>query len=198
VFKKIWKQSDQQLVRLCLKGDQAAWESLVSRYQRLVYHFPNDARLSPQDCDEVFQETFLSTYKSLEKLLEVQALDHWIATVAKRTTWKVVQRNRRHPMESLAEEFDVEDPDLIPDEHLEIRVQQAGIRRAIGMLNGRCRTLLHLLFYKYDSGDYDKVAKEAGIARGSIGPIRHRCLVKLKNVLEQMGINQKSVSKRDP
>ncbi|MDJ0840160.1 MAG: sigma-70 family RNA polymerase sigma factor [Acidobacteriota bacterium] len=195
LFQKLWQKSDQQLVQLCLKGHEPAWECIVTRYQRLVYHFPHDARLSPEDCDEVFQETFLSLYRGMEKLPEVEALDQWIATIAKRITWKTVQRGRRLPDEKLTETYDVEDPDQIPEEFVETKVQQARIRRAVGTLNERCRKLLYLLFYEYDSSDYEQVAGEVGIARGSIGPIRHRCLLKLKKILEQMGIDQKSVSR---
>jgi len=181
-------------VRLCLDGQETAWECLVTRYQRLVYHFPNDARLSPEDCDEVFQETFMSLYRQLEKLLEVEAMDQWIATIAKRITWKTVNRNRRHPNEGLIEPYDVEDPDLIPEDLVARKVAQARIRTALNSLQERCRVLLGLLFYEYDSADYDRVAEKAGIARGSIGPIRQRCLLKLKKVLEGMGIDEKLVS----
>lgn len=187
-------RTDHELVRLCLDGQEAAWESLVRRYQRLVYHFPNDARLEPEDCDEVFQETFMATYRGLAKLLEVDAVDQWIATVAKRTTWKVVQRNRKHPGESMIEPYDVEDPELIAEELVARKVAQSRIRQAFTKLDERCRVLLHLLFYEYDSSDYDLIAKKAGMARGSIGPIRQRCLLKLKKALEGLGIDEKVVS----
>jgi len=166
----------------------------VARYGRLVYHFPNDARLSPEDCDEVFQETFMALYRGLEKLLEVHALDQWIATVAKRITWKVVQRNRRYPSENLHEDYDFADPEMVPEDVVATRVMQARIRKAIASLGERCRNLLTLLFYEYDSADYDAIAKRAGIARGSIGPIRQRCLLKLEKVLERLGVDKKSVS----
>jgi len=65
----------------------------------------------------------------------------------------------------------------------------------MGQLDEKCRKLLTLLFYKHDSADYDAVARDMNIARGSIGPIRHRCLLKFKKILEDIGITKKSVSK---
>ncbi len=194
LFKQLWRETDRRLIELCRRGESAAWDCLVQRYKKLVYHFPNEARLSMEDCDEVFQETFLAFYKNLEKLSEIEELGRWIATVAKRNTWKCLHRNRKRPDDLVQEPYEVEDPDRIPEQHLEIKLQQATVRRAMGMLNQRCRKLLFLLFYKYDSAEYDRIAEEAGIARGSIGPIRHRCLVKFREKLEKLGIHQKNVS----
>lgn len=195
LFKKLRQKTDQQLVQLCVAGQETAWEALVDRYSRLVYHFPNDVRLSSADCEEVHQETFLALYRSLDKLSEVEALDQWLATVAKRITWKVVQRSRRSLEDIMPEHYDVEDPDDVADVVVSQKVAQSQIREAFSKLNDKCRKLLYLLFYEYDSAEYDRIAAEAGIARGSIGPVRKRCLVKLKKILEGMGIDEKSVSR---
>ena len=194
LFGKLKDKTDKRLIELCIKGDAPAWECLVRRYQKLIYHFPNDARLPREDCDEVLQETLLATFRSLEKLREVEALDQWLATVAKRTTWKIVLRRRKHPMESVSEGYDVEDPDDIPEKVVQLKVQQARVRASMKQLPEQCRKLLTMLFYKYDSADYTRIAEELGIARGSIGPIRHRCLARFKKILERHGINEKTVS----
>ena len=137
----------------------------------------------------------ITLYRNLEKLLEVNALDQWIATVAKRTTWKMIHRRRKHLHQSLTPEYDSEDPELLPEEHLQVKVQQARIRRGLNMMNDKCRKLLVLLFYKYDSADYDLIAEETGIRRGSIGPMRQRCLARFKKILDRLGINEKNVSR---
>ena len=194
LFKKLRERSDLDLIGFCLKDHPPAWECLIHRYKKLVYHFPNQAKLRREDCDEVFQETFLALHKSLDKLLKVDDLASWIATVAQRHTWKVLHRNRRHPDIELPEPYEVPDPSHIPEKNLALKVQQSQIRQSLNLLNDKCRKLLTLLFYKYDSADYDRVSEELGIARGSIGPIRHRCLVKFRSILEKNGITQKNVS----
>lgn len=195
LFTKLWKQTDRKLIELCIKGHAPAWECLVKRYKNLVYHFPTSAGLDAADCDEVFQDTFLALYKGLEKLLEVEVLDQWIATVAKRTTWKQVNRRRNRYEDEFPDSYDVEDPEQVPEETVALKLEQHRIRKAMGQLDEKCRKLLTLLFYKHDSSDYDAIATEMDIARGSIGPIRHRCLLKFRKILEAMGINKKSVSK---
>jgi RNA polymerase sigma factor (sigma-70 family) len=194
-LRKLWKETDRKLIEWCLKGRSPAWEALIQRYKRLVYHFPNQAGLKPDDCDEVFQEVFLAVHKNLEKLLEVDLLDQWIATVAKRSTWRVVHRSRRSLDDELPEDYDVEDPDLIPEDRVQLKIQQSRVRRALEELDGRCKKLLYLLFYAYDSADYDAIAADMGMARGSVGPNRNRCLIKFKKILARWGIDQKSVSR---
>lgn len=195
LFKNLWRDTDQRLIELCRKGQSAAWNCLVQRYKNLIYHFPNDAGLSTEDCDEVFQDTFLALHNNLEKLSEIEELGRWVATVAKRNTWKCLHRRRRRPEDAVPEPYEVEDPSHMPQKHLELKLQQTTVRRAMSMLDERCRKLLFLLFYKYDSAEYDRISKEAGIARGSIGPVRHRCLAKFREKLEKLGIHQKNVSK---
>lgn len=192
---KLWKQTDKKLVQLCLDGHSPAWECLVERYKKLVYHFPASAKLAPEDRDEVFQETFLGMYKSLDKLMEVNNLDQWIGTVAKRHTWKVLHRRRRFYDESFPTEYDVEDPAQIPEDVTMLKLEQARVRRALGALNEKCKKLLTLLFYHYESADYAEVAKDMEMARGSIGPLRQRCLGRFREVLEDLGITKESVSK---
>jgi len=136
----------------------------------------------------------ISLYKDLDKLATVNALDQWIATVAKRTTWKMVHRRRKHLGQEMPADYDFQDPSLMPEEHLQIKVQQARVRRGLLMLNDKCRKLLTLLFYKYDSADYDQISAETGIRRGSIGPLRQRCLARFKKILEHLGIDEKNVS----
>lgn len=195
MFRNLAKSTDQKLVELCCKGQSPAWDILVDRYKRLVYHFPSDAGLSKEDCDEVFQETFLAAYQSLDKLTEVKYLGRWLSVVAQRTTWKLIHNSRKRLESPLPETQDPPSEVEEPDANLEIKIQQDLIRKALSQLNQRCRKLLHLLFYQFESKDYDQVAKEAGIARGSIGPIRQRCLAKFKDRLNRLGIDEKNVSR---
>jgi RNA polymerase sigma factor (sigma-70 family) len=188
------KASDQKLIKLCQKGQSPAWDLLVERYQRLVYHFPSDAGLSQEDCEEVLQETFLAAYQALDKLSEVSHMGRWLAVVSQRTTWRLIQNKKRRKENLLNEEIDVADPQET-EKDLEIKIQQDLIRKGLAKLNEKCQKLIHLLFFRYESKDYDQIAAEAGIPKGSIGPIRQRCLAKFKSHLANMGINEKNVSR---
>jgi DNA-directed RNA polymerase specialized sigma24 family protein len=55
------------------------------------------------------------------------------------------------------------------------------------MQSDRCRKMIYMLFFETPSRPYDEVAKELGLAVGSIGFIRGRCLKSLRKALEQKG-----------
>ncbi len=188
-----WEKTDAYLVKQCLSGNSRAWACLMNRYKRLIYHFPARAGLSGEDCDEVFQETVLAFYKQLGRIERVDDLSFWFSKVARRNTWKAANRNLKYA--ELPATYDVSDPGLIPEEDLELKIQQFKIRRGLNQMNKRCRDLLWALFFETGESDYKRIAKEMGIAMGSIGPTRNRCLAKFKKILEKMGIDEKNVSK---
>jgi len=64
-------------------------------------------------------------------------------------------------------------------------LQQADrVRRALDRLDERCRALLLLLFEEEVTPSYDEVAIRLGMAIGSIGPTRGRCIAKLRQLLD--------------
>lgn len=185
--------SDQYLVMRCLAGDEGAWHALVRRYRRLIYHFPSQAKLPQSDCDEIFQETLIALYNYMDRIEQVEDLSRWLSRVARRNTWKVL--NQRGLLADLADFPEIPDPEDGADQLLELRLQQHKIREALQGMDKRCRKLLVMLFYESDDYDYKTIAQELGIAMGSIGPTRNRCLVKFRKQLEKLGINESNVSK---
>ena len=56
-------------------------------------------------------------------------------------------------------------------------------------VQGRCQEMIRLLFFSDPPLPYNEVAQRLGLATGSIGFIRGRCLKKLQSVLEDMGFS---------
>src|SRR5207253_7902824 len=63
-----WMDSDRPLIRACLAGDRQAWETLIRRYQRLLYAIPIRCGLSEDDAADVFQTVCVRLLENLEKL----------------------------------------------------------------------------------------------------------------------------------
>jgi RNA polymerase sigma factor (sigma-70 family) len=185
------EQRDEDLLLACRRGDGAAWETLVKRFQRLIYAIPRRAGLDEDAASEVFQEVFTTLFEKLDDIEQPERLHAWLVTTARRKTWRLISRDRFSRNQSQDEEdADAELnalPDSAPlaDEVLIQLEEQHRVRTALNQLDERCRKLLTLLFYRAEPPSYAEIAAETGTREGSIGPTRARCLQKLTRLLEK-------------
>lgn len=169
--------TDAQLLDRCRERDPAAWDLLVGRYERLVYSVAVRNGLSCHDAADVTQTTFLTLIDSLGNLRDAHRLASWLMTVARRQSWRVRNAGRRDvPLDHVPDR--VEDPWEDWDE-------VASMQDALAELGGPCRQLLQALYFDPDSPSYATIAEDLGRSVGGIGPMRGRCLEKLRAVLDE-------------
>jgi len=65
--------------------------------------------------------------------------------------------------------------------------QEQILRDAISELPEKCERMVRLLFFENPPRPYENIAEELGMATGSIGAIRGRCLAYLRKHLEKRG-----------
>jgi len=184
---------DEDLLARCRDGDEFAWETLVNRYQRLVFSIPRRAGLNSDDCAEVFQEVFTALVRKLDDIDRPERLHAWLVTTARRKTSRLIlkfrhiqQTNQSQPVqEDGKRERDAPDNAPLPDEALVRLEQQHHIWTAMSALDDRCRKLLVALFYHQEPPSYAELARSLDISEGSIGPTRGRCLEKLMRLIEK-------------
>lgn len=182
--------SDEALVLACRRGDAAAWETLIARYQRLVFSIPRRAGLDADLSAEVFQQVFTILLERLDQIEHPMHIGAWLATTARREALRVRWRERGGaltPGSQENKEEEILDTALLPDEVLLRLEEQHKIRAAVAALDDRCRRLLTLLFYQPDPPPYAEIAVTIGATEGSIGPTRARCLQKLRRLLDAAG-----------
>ena len=178
---------DDRLVQGCLEGSEEAWSALIDKYKRLIYSIPIRYGLSPDDAGEIFQQVCVTLISELPKLKDPKSLPAWLIRVTSHRCFHLTRQGRRSkPLE----EFEInqlaaqEDTDnfvfLLERERL--------LREALAEVPARCRKLLHMLFFETPAVPYDEVARNLGLARGSIGFIRMRCLKKLRLLLIEKGL----------
>ena len=187
------ERSDAELVRDCRDGDESAWETLISRYQRLIYSIPRRAGLDEDRAMEIFQNVFASLVEKLDRIEQPDRLQAWLVTTAKRETWRHVFKQKNLQTDSLHGDADEGDAFDLPDqaplaEDLLLQLEaQNQVRRAVDGLDERCQRLLNMLFYTAEPPAYAEITAALGIPAGSIGPTRARCLQKLLSSLQDQG-----------
>jgi RNA polymerase sigma factor (sigma-70 family) len=177
-------EPDRDLIRRCRKGDARAWRRLLDKYERLVFSIPLKHGLSRDDAADVTQLTFSILVQSLDTLAEDSRLGAWLATVARRHTWRLLARNRRESAEESLEPtegaalFGGSDAETVESWEL-----TQWLDYGLSLVGERCRELLLALYFQPEGLSYSEVAARLGVPVGSIGPTRARCLKRLKQVL---------------
>ena len=92
---------DRDLVEACLGGDTDAWETLISRYQRLIYSIPIRAGFSPVDAADIVQSVCLKLFQKLSALRKQENISSWLMTTTTRECWRVVEKRRRETQSSI-------------------------------------------------------------------------------------------------
>src|SRR4028119_1449234 len=91
--------ADIDLILACRAGRARAWDRLVAKYERLVFSIPRSYGLSREDAADVSQATFIALVGGLNSLTEESNVKAWLATVARRHTWRLMERGRREGTE---------------------------------------------------------------------------------------------------
>lgn len=167
-----------------MAGKEEAWIALLEKYKNLIFSIPIKYGFTQDDAAEMFQAVCAELLSELPKLRDPQALSGWLIKVTSHKCFHWHKQQQRWsdadpetagtPFESLADNL-----------LIELEREQV-LREAIAKLPPRCRELIHILFYEDPPRPYKDVAESLGIAVGSIGFIRGRCLDKLRASLEAL------------
>ncbi len=179
--------TDTRLVRECLKGDEDAWSALIEKYKRLIYSIPVKYGFNSDDANDIFQAVCLELLSELPKLRKPKALPKWLIQVA---SHKCFHRRRQQQRTEVPDEVEQLPEETVPSQTEGIfreAEEEQTLRDALSALAPRCRQLVEMLFFEEPARPYKDVAASLGIATGSIGFIRQRCLERLRKQLVEAG-----------
>lgn len=182
-----WSDDDRALLQACLRGDGAAWETLIRRYRRLIYSIPFAYRLGPEAADEIFQRVAVRLFEHLGRIDDPERLGGWLATTTRRECWAFSRESARW---TELPEGDAHEPSEAPpdvgEELLAVECEHA-VRLALDGLGEPCRGLLTALYLEEPRPSYEELAQRLDRPIGSLGPTRARCLKKLRKRYDALG-----------
>lgn len=172
-------ESTEDLLARARQGDEQAWRALVDRFAALVHGVARGCGLSAADQDEVVSTVWLRLVEHLHRLRDPRALPGWIRTTTRNEAMRVHALRKRAVVVGPDDGPDLpaELPD--PDEGLMRAELRHALREAFAGLSSRERGLMLLLLVDPPLS-YTEIARQLSIPRGSIGPTRGRCLLKLR------------------
>lgn len=179
---------DERLVSECLKGNEEAWSALIDKYKNLIYSIPIKLRMY-DDAPDIFQAVCVDLLSGLGQLREPRALPKWLMQTCYHKCLQYRKKSEKHsPLtDEAGGDLPVPSEQPIPERMLAELEKEQMVRDSISELSPRCEQMVRLLFFEEPPRPYQEIARELGIATGSIGFIRGRCLQKLRKQLEKLG-----------
>lgn len=169
---------DQQLVERVQRGDKAAFDLLVSKYQRKIFRLLSRLIRDPTEIEDVAQEAFIKAYRALPNFRGESAFYTWLYRIAINTAKNyLVSLGRRAPTTT---EADIEDAETFddgdhlrdlntPDSMLLTKQVAEAVNRAIDQLPEDLRTAIVLR--ELEGLSYEEIAESM---RCPIGTVRSR------------------------
>lgn len=167
--------TDSELLQRCRERDAAAWDMLVERYERLIYSVALRNGVDADDAADITQTTFVELIDALDRIRDEEKLASWLMTVARRQAWRLRSSSRK----VVATE---EVPDRAEDPFSDWGTLTT-LHDGLTQLGGVCRELLYALYFDPDEPSYAELAQRLGRSIGGIGPMRGRCLQRLRGIL---------------
>jgi RNA polymerase sigma factor (sigma-70 family) len=170
--------TQERLVRAASAGDQAAWSALVARFDQHLRWVARRHGLGAHDADDVAQETLLRLFKNIARIRDRRALAGWLRTTARRESVRAARAGERERPTEADLGAALAPPDD-PLAALDAADRAAALTRALERLPDRHRRLMAALFAE-PAPTYAELSAQLGVPIGSIGPIRARCLERLR------------------
>ncbi len=102
------EMSDDGLIELTLRGEEAAYEVLVTRHNRRVFSIARHFFRSPETVEDIVQETFAKAFFSLSSYRHGASFEQWLARIAVNNCYDELRRRKKRG-ESLITELTEDD-----------------------------------------------------------------------------------------
>lgn len=184
--------TDEELVAAYLKGNKAAFEEIVRRYEDRLYRLSFRMLGNHHDALDAVQEILLKLLAALPKFQGRSRFGTWLYRLAANTCLDIRRKRGRTAAESLDNNMEhspglsltlAAEPGLeSPDQYVEMLYRERLVRAALDQLPENQRRLLELRDLEDLSNT--QVAELLGIEVGALKARLHRARQALKRVLD--------------
>lgn len=179
--------SDEILAGQVLQGEMAAYEELVNRYKKSVFHIVYRMVGQYQEAEDIAQEVFLLVYQKLYQFDRSKKFGPWIHRIAVNTTISHIRKKKKIVSISFDESYGrpyENYPALLETDPVQIFERKEimeDISSAMQELPDNYRTVL-VLRYQLDMNN-PEIADVLGISKENVEVKIHRARKSLRRVL---------------
>ena len=141
--------ADETLVRLCLRGDRAAFAEIVTRYQKQIFSLAYRLTNQVEDAQDLAQEAFLKIYQVLGKYDTSRPFFPWMYKVAANVCYTAL---RKRPQDEVPLDKVIEFAPTIPqaatqpEDYTETKEIQRAVQEALSGLPDKYKVPLVLRY----------------------------------------------------
>jgi RNA polymerase sigma-70 factor (ECF subfamily) len=195
--------SDAELIERCLRKDNSAWDQVVARFRRKVFHIAYKFTGKHDEAEDLTQEIFLRVFKSLDKFNRDADFSTWLSSVARNHCidhYRAGKREREVLVEDLLA-FDLAPASTgNPYRTLEDRDRRSFLRRGLDLLPDKLREAVVLRDLQGLS--YQEMADQLGLPEGTVKSRINRGREELARLLlraqQPRGGRARTVGRRGP
>lgn len=178
---------DARLIDRCLGGDEAAWEQVVARFKRKVFHIAYKFTGRHDAAEDLTQEVFLKVFRSLDKFNRDADFSTWLSSVARNYCidhYRASRREKEVVVEDLVA-FDLAPAGVGSNPHraLEDRDRRSFLRRGLEALPEKLREAVVLR--DLHGLSYQEMAERLALPEGTVKSRINRGREELTRLLQR-------------
>ena len=182
------RRADQKLIRRCKRGEEAAFQAVLTRYRGPIYNLCWRMVRNDEDARDLAQEVFIKVFRLLDRYDEQYAFSSWLFRIA---TNHCIDHLRRQRLRFLSLERDggsdddeaemqIANDDPEPDVVLQRREALEKLEEVIAELPPHYRVITLL---RHDQQlSYEEIAETLQLPLGTVKARIHRA----RNMIQQM------------
>ena len=190
--------SDEKLVQLFLSGDDTAFSALVERYKYPIFQFILLKVKNRETASDLTQDVFVKLFHVADQYKQTGKFHSWLIRIAQNICIDFFRKNQRKKLVRLPknpEEMDIQphlslsEQAMSPmnaEDEFERKEIQLLLKEAIDQLPEEQREAIILCHYH--GLPYRDIAEIQECPSGTVKSRIHHALLKIKNYLEQTGI----------
>tara|TARA_R110002072_G_scaffold273058_2_gene433355 strand:+ start:22220 stop:22825 length:606 start_codon:yes stop_codon:yes gene_type:complete len=168
-------RKDLSFVQAAIKGDQAAYASLMDRYRESIYYMMLKMVSNTDDADDLTIEAFGKAFNRLEQYSPNYAFSTWLYKIASNNCIDFI-RKKRIKVTSMDSGIKTDDGDTLyfdarsntrdPEETVMHKQKMLHMRELVSKLKPRYRLLVEKRYFEELS--YEEISKELNLPLGTV------------------------------
>lgn len=157
---------EDDLIKGCRKKQRKAQEALYRQYATKVMGVCRRYANTPEDANDIFQESFINIYHSLQKesARPIESLEAWIRRISANTAVSYYHKNKKH-MNQLSTESVLHTSDGEAYGHILNKLRGQELLQLIDELPTGCKLVFNL--YAIEGYGHKEIAEMMNISEGT-------------------------------